>query len=47
MDGRVEAAEADEVVEIVDVVRVPVVLGCVAAVGVLNTNLLELFTAPT
>ena len=46
MDGRVEAAEADEVIEVVDVARVPVVLGCVAEVGVLDADLLELLAAP-
>ncbi len=46
MDRRVQAAEADQVVEVVDVVRVPVVLGCVAEVGVLDADLLELLTAP-
>ena len=46
MDRRVEATEADQVVEVVDVVRVPVVLGCVAEVGVLDADLLELLTAP-
>ena len=46
VDRRIQAAEADEVVEVVDVVRVPVVLGCVAEVGVLDADLLELLTAP-
>ena len=46
MDGGIEAAEADQVVEVMDVVRVPVVLGCMAEVGVLDANLLELLTAP-
>ena len=46
VDRRVETTEADQVVEVVDVVRVPVVLGCVAEVGILDANLLELLTAP-
>ncbi len=46
VDRRVEAAEADQVVEVVDVVRVPVVLGGVAEVGVLDADLLVLLTAP-
>ena len=46
VNRRIETAEADEVVEIVDVVRVPVVLGRVAEVGVLDADLLELLTAP-
>ena len=46
VDRRIQAAEADQVVEVVDVVRVPVVLGCVAEVGVLDADLLELLTAP-
>ena len=46
VDRRVEAAHADQVVEVVDVVRVPVVLGRVAEVGVLHADLLELLAAP-
>ena len=46
VDGRVQAAEADQVVEVVDVVRVPVVLVPRAEVGVLHAELLELLTAP-
>ena len=46
MDRGIETTEADQVIEVVDVVRVPVVLGCVTEVGVLDTDLLELLTAP-
>ena len=46
MDRGIQSAKADQVVEIVDVVRVPVVLGCVAEVGVLDADLLVLLTAP-
>ena len=46
VDGRIEAAEADQVVQVVDVVRVPVVLGRVAEVGVVDADLLELLAAP-
>ena len=46
VDRRVQAAHADQVVEVVDVVRVPVVLGRVAEVGVLDADLLELLAAP-
>ena len=45
-DRRIQAAEADQVVEVVDVVRVPVVLGGVAEVGVLDADLLVLLAAP-
>jgi hypothetical protein len=47
MDRGIETAKADQVVEVVDVVRVPVVLGCVAEVSVLDPDLLELLTAPS
>ncbi len=46
VNRRIEAAEADQVVKVVDVVRVPVVLGRVAEVGVLDAELLELLAAP-
>ena len=46
VDRRIEATEADQVVEVVDVVRVPVVLRCMAEVGVLDADLLELLAAP-
>jgi len=47
MDRRIQAAETYEVVEIVDVVRIPVVLGRVTEVGVVDANLLELLASPT
>ncbi len=47
VDRGIQPAEANEVVEVVDVVRVPVVLGCVAEVGVFNADLLELLAAPS
>jgi hypothetical protein len=46
VDRRVEAAEADQIVEVVDVVRVPVVLRSMPEVRVLDTDLLELLTTP-
>ena len=46
MDRGIQSTEADQVIEVVDVVRVPVVLGCVAEVGVFNADLLVLLTAP-
>jgi hypothetical protein len=36
VDGREQAAEADQVVEVVDVVRVPVVLGAGAEIQVIR-----------
>ncbi len=42
-----QSAEADEVVEIVDVVRVPVVVGRGAHEGVLHADLLVLLAGPT
>ena len=42
LDGRKQTAEADEVVEVVDVVRIPVVLGGGTHVGVLHADLLVL-----
>ena len=44
--GGIQAAEADQVIEIVDVVRVPVVLGCVAEVGILDADLLVFLATP-
>ena len=46
VDGREQAAEADHVVEVVDVVRVPVVLGAGAEVEVVDAELLVLFLGP-
>ena len=46
VDRRVQAAEPDQVVQVVDVVRVPVVLLPRAEVGVLHADLLELLPAP-
>ena len=46
VDRRVETAEADQVVEVVNVVRVPIVLRRVPEVGVLDADLLELLPAP-
>ena len=47
VDGGVESAEADQVVEVVDVVRVPVVLAAGAEKGVLDANLLVFLAGPT
>ena len=46
MNWGIKTTEADQVVQIVYVVRVPVVLWCVAEIGVLDADLLELLTAP-
>ena len=46
MDGREQAAEADQVVEVVDVVRVPVILALGAQEGVLHADLLVLLPGP-
>ena len=46
LDGREQAAEADQVVEVVDVVRVPVVLAGGAQVRVLDADLLVLLLGP-
>ena len=46
VDGREQAAEANQVVEVVDVVRVPVVLLAGAEVQVLDPDLLELLLGP-
>ena len=45
-DRGIQAAETDQVIEVVDIVRVEVVLGCGAEVGVLDADLLVLLTAP-
>ncbi len=45
-DRGIQTSEADQVVEVVDIVRVEVVLGCGAEVGVLDADLLVLLTAP-
>ena len=45
-DRRVEPAEAEQVVQVVDIVRVPVVLLTGAEVGVIHADLLELLAAP-
>ena len=47
VDGRKQSAEADEVVEIVDVVRVPVILGAGREGSVLDADLLVLLFGPT
>ena len=47
LDGREQPAEADEVVQVVDVVRVEVVLAGVSEVVVLHADLLVLFPGPT
>jgi hypothetical protein len=47
VDRGVQSTETDEVVEVMNVVRVPVILGGVAEVGILNTDLLELLAAPS
>ena len=47
MDRRIEPPEADQVVEVVDVVGVPVVLRDGAEERVLHAELLELLAAPT
>ena len=41
LDRRVEAAEADQVVEVVDVVRIEVVLAARAEIGVIDPDFLE------
>ena len=46
VDGGEQTTEADEVVEVVDVVRVPVVLADGAEKGVLDADLLELLPGP-
>ena len=46
VDGREQAAEADQVVEVVDVVRVPVVLLAGAEVQVVDADLLVLLLGP-
>jgi hypothetical protein len=46
VDRRVQAAEADQVVEVVDVVRVPVVLAPAEQVGVIDTERREVGPAP-
>ncbi len=46
VDGREEAAEADHVVEVVDVVRVPVVLGLGTEIEVVDAELLVLLLGP-
>ncbi len=46
VDGREQTAEADEVVEVVDVVRVPVVLADGAQEAVLDADLLVLLPGP-
>jgi hypothetical protein len=47
MNGREQTAKADEVVEVMNVVRVPVVLGTATEIKVTDTNLLILFLGPT
>jgi hypothetical protein len=46
MDGREQTAEADEVVEVVDVMWIPIVLVAGAKVKVLNADLLVLRPGP-
>ena len=46
MDGREQTAEADEVVEVVDIVRIPVVLSTGAEGPVLDANFLVLLSGP-
>ena len=46
MDGRERTAEGDEVVEAVDIVRIPVVLPPGAEEPVLDTNFLVLLCGP-
>jgi MscS family membrane protein len=46
VDRREQAADAEQVVEVVDVMRVPVVQGGGAEIGVLDADLLELFAHP-
>ncbi len=46
-DGRKQAAEADQVVQVVDVMRIPVVLTDGTEVGKLHAELLELLPGPT
>ncbi len=46
VDRRIQPTESHQVVEVVHVVRVPVVLGRMAEVGVLDAQLLELPAAP-
>ena len=46
VDGREQTAEADEVVQVVDVVRIPVVLADGAQEGVLHADLLVLLPGP-
>ncbi len=46
MDGREQTAEADEVVEAADIVRIPVVLSTGAEEPVLDANFLVLLSGP-
>ena len=46
MDGREQTTEADEVVEVVDIVRIPVVLSTGAEEPVLDANFLVLPSGP-
>ncbi len=46
VDGRKQTTEADEVVQVVDVVRIPVVFARRSQEGVLHADLLELFPRP-
>ena len=46
MDGREQTAEGDEVVEAVDIVRIPVVLPTGAEEPVLDANFLVLLSGP-
>ena len=46
MDGREQTAEADEVVEVVDIVRILVVLSTGAEEPVLDANFLVLLSDP-
>jgi hypothetical protein len=46
MNRRIQATEADQVIQVVYIVVMPVVFRCVAEVSILNSDLFELFPAP-
>ena len=47
LDGWIEATEADQVIQVVDVMRVPVILAAAAEIGVINADRLEVRLAPS